>query len=416
MLTTADGRSLKAALAASHRKARWRAFMLVAPLLAFLLLTFLAPIAQMISKSVTNPEIAEAMPRTAKALGRWDGASDLPPEAVFAALREDMVEDAKLAKNDQSMGRAAGRINREIPGSKSAILGVMRKAEKMEPPYADAFVAANAKWADPELWSLMKRESRTITPAYYLLAVDMEYGSDGQIQSRAPEMQVYVGMFWRTAWMSMLITAICIVLAYPVAYMLATQPLRTANVLMILVLLPFWTSLLVRTSAWIVLLQREGVLNDLFVFFGFVSDEGRVRMIYNATGTIIAMVHILLPFMILPLFSVMKTIKPSYMRAAVSMGAHPFSAWWKVYFPLTLPGMAAGVLLVFILAIGYYITPALVGGESGIFISNLIAKNMQAGSAQLRLAAALATILLVAVLLLYWIFNKLVGVDKLKFG
>jgi len=182
------------------------------------------------------------------------------------------------------------------------------------------------------------------------------------------------------------------------------------------VLLPFWTSLLVRTSAWIVLLQQQGVINDLLVGAGIVGDDGRLRMIYNQIGTIVAMTHILLPFMILPLYSVMKTINPSYLRAARSLGANPLVAWFRVYFPLTLPGMAAGVMLVFILAIGYYITPALVGGETGIFISNMIADNMQGSSAQLRLAAALATILLVLVMIFYWLFNKMVGVERLKFG
>ena len=192
--------------------------------------------------------------------------------------------------------------------------------------------------------------------------------------------------------------------------------MRYSNLLMILVLLPFWTSLLVRTSAWIVLLQKEGVINDFLVSMSIVGPDDRLRMIYNQIGTIVAMTHILLPFMILPLYSVMKTINPSYLRAARSLGATPLVAWVRVYFPLTLPGMAAGVMLVFILAIGYYITPALVGGETGIFISNLIASNMQGSTSQLKLAAALATILLVLVMIFYWLFNRMVGVERLKFG
>jgi putative spermidine/putrescine transport system permease protein len=152
------------------------------------------------------------------------------------------------------------------------------------------------------------------------------------------------------------------------------------------------------------------------VWLGLIAEEGRLRMIYNSIGTIVAMSHILLPFMVLPLYSVMKTIPPSYLRAAKSLGAHPFRAWWRVYFPLTLPGLAAGVILVFILAIGYYITPALVGGETGTFISNSIADNMRGSSAALKLASALATILLVAVLIIYWAFNRLIGLDKLRFG
>jgi len=139
-------------------------------------------------------------------------------------------------------------------------------------------------------------------------------------------------------------------------------------------------------------------------------------MIYNQTGTIIAMVHILLPFMVLPLYSVMKTIPPSYMRAARSMGGSWAYSFRKIYLPQTLPGVAAGTLLVFILAIGYYITPALVGGqEDGLLISNLIAFHMQK-SLNWSLAAALGTLLLLVILVLYWLYNKFIGVDNLKFG
>ena len=187
------------------------------------------------------------------------------------------------------------------------------------------------------------------------------------------------------------------------------------RLLMIMVLLPFWTSLLVRTTAWIAILQTEGVINDLLIYFGVIDDSGRIQMIYNQTGTIIAMVHILLPFMILPLYSVMKTIQPTYMRAALSMGAKPFHAYRRVYLPQTIPGLAAGTLLVFILAIGYYITPALVGGQDGLLISNLIAYHIQK-SLNWSLGAALGTMLLVVVLLLYWVYNRLIGIDKLKFG
>ena len=215
--------------------------------------------------------------------------------------------------------------------------------------------------------------------------------------------------------MSLLITVICLLLAYPIAYLMATLPVRYSNLLIILVLLPFWTSLLVRTTSWIVLLQTEGVLNDILVWIGVIGDEGRIQMIYNMTGTIVAMVHILLPFMVLPLFSVMKTISPSYMRAAKSLGATPSRAFWTVYFPNTVPGIGAGSLLVFILAIGYYITPALVGGRTGQLISNFIAFHMQS-SLNWGLAAALGGLLLAGVLALYWLYNRVVGIDSMKFG
>ena len=197
--------------------------------------------------------------------------------------------------------------------------------------------------------------------------------------------------------------------------MLATLPLRYSNLLMILVLLPFWTSLLVRTTSWMVLLQSQGVVNDVAVAAGVVADENRLQMMYNQVGTIVAMTHILLPFMVLPLYSVMRTIPPSYVRAARSLGATSWTAFRRIYLPQTVPGIAAGALLVFILAVGYYITPALVGGSSGQLISNLIAFHMQK-SLNWSMAAALASLLLFGVLLLYWLYDRLVGIDNMKLG
>jgi len=410
-LTTADGKPLKESIRRAERRARIRALLLVTPLLAFLIITFIVPIVALMARSVYNPEVVEYLPKTAEALRTWDGES-VPGEEVFAAMAADMVKGLE----DRTIGRVARRVNRELPGTRSMMLGTARDVDEMQPPYKEAFIAEDDRWTNTEFWGILKRETRLITPSYYLLALDYEYTPSGEIQARPEIYQIYTDLFVRTAWMSLLITILCILLAYPVSYLLATLPLRYSNLLMILVLLPFWTSLLVRTSAWIVLLQQQGVINDFLVSAGFVGDDGRLRMIYNQTGTIVAMTHILLPFMILPLYSVMKTINPSYLRAARSLGANQFVAWFRVYFPLTLPGLAAGVMLVFILAIGYYITPALVGGETGIFISNLIASNMQGSTAQLKLAAALATILLVLVMIFYWLFNKLVGVERLKFG
>jgi putative spermidine/putrescine transport system permease protein len=207
----------------------------------------------------------------------------------------------------------------------------------------------------------------------------------------------------------------CILLGYPIAFLLATLPMRTSNVLMILVLLPFWTSLLVRTSAWKVLLQNQGVVNDFLVWIGIIADGSRLELINNVTGTVIAMTHILLPFMILPLYSVMKTIPPTYMRAAKSMGANDFMAFRRVYFPQSIPGIGAGSILVFILAIGYYITPEIVGGTKGVFISNRIAYHISS-SLNWGLGAALGAILLVVVLALYWLYDKFVGIDNVKLG
>jgi putative spermidine/putrescine transport system permease protein len=227
--------------------------------------------------------------------------------------------------------------------------------------------------------------------------------------------RIYGLLFKRTMFMSMVITGSCILLGYPIAYLLSNLPVRTANLLMILVLLPFWTSLLVRTSAWKIMLQQQGVINDTLVWLGLVADDARLVMINNQLGTIIAMTHILLPFMILPMYSVMSTIPPYYVRAAKSLGATNWTTFWRVYFPQSVPGIGAGSILVFILAIGYYITPAIVGGTTGTFISNRIAYHISS-SLNWGLAAALGTILLAAVLILYWAYDRIVGIDNVKLG
>lgn len=271
------------------------------------------------------------------------------------------------------------------------------------------------KWGEPQLWSVMRQASAPYTTNFYLAAVDRTRDGDGNIVRAAEQQRVYVMLFMRTLWLSLAITCTTFLLGFPIAHLLATLPSRKSNMLMILVLLPFWTSLLVRTTAWIALLQQQGIVNDILVWLGIIGSDQRLAMIFNKTGTIIAMTHILLPFMILPLYSVMRTINPSYARAARSLGATSWTTFRRIYFPQTLPGLGAGALLVFILAVGYYITPALVGGSSGQLISNMIAFHMT-NSLNWSLAAALAGMLLGGVLMLYWVYDRLVGIDNLKLG
>ncbi|NDH02899.1 MAG: ABC transporter permease, partial [Marivivens sp.] len=278
----------------------------------------------------------------------------------------------------------------------------------------EQFIDANDGWADPAVWATIKTYGGDYTSGYFLNSVDMQLSGEGVTQ-RPEDERIYITLFVRTIILSIVITGSCILLGYPIAFLLANLPLRSANVLMILVLLPFWTSLLVRTSAWKVLLQNQGVINDILVWLHVIADDNRLELINNATGTIIAMTHILLPFMILPLYSVMKTISPSYVRAAKSMGANDWTAFWRVYFPNSVPGIGAGSILVFILSIGYYITPELVGGTKGVFISNRIAYHISS-SLNWGLAAALGSILLILVLALYWLYDRIVGIDNVKLG
>jgi putative spermidine/putrescine transport system permease protein len=330
-------------------------------------------------------------------------------------MYEALVADLKTARADRTIGRAATRVNQELPGTRSLFTSTARKAKKLKPPFKESVIKANKKWGNIGVWQAMKITSQDLTPGFYATALDGRYTVDQGFVQQDENRQIYVKLFWRTMLISATVMGLCLLLGYPVAYLLATLPLRTSNLLMIMVLLPFWTSLLVRTTAWIAILQSQGVINDLMVFVGITADDARFSLIYNMTGTIIAMTHILLPFMILPLYSVMKTIPPSYMRAARSLGATPTMAFIKVYMPQTIPGIGAGGLLVFILAIGYYITPALVGGQDGQLISNMIAYHMQK-SLNWSLAAALGGILLAGVLVLYWAYDKIIGIDNMKLG
>ena len=412
-LTTADGTPLKVSFARALRRSRLKALGLVLPLFAFLAVTFLVPIGDMLFRSVENQLVGQVLHRTVAALRDWDPASEeLPGEPVFAALVADFVE----GRENRTIGRVGVRLNYERGGMSSLFRKTGRRARRIEaPPYREAMLAIDERWGSLDVWRLIERESAAYTASYYLAAADLRFTADGSIARQQEDRQIYLRLFGRTLWLSLVITVLCLVLGYPISYLMATLPVRTSNLLMIMVLLPFWTSLLVRTTCWIALLQQQGVINDLLVWTGILDEDNRLAMIHNRTGTIIAMTHILLPFMVLPLYSVMKTIPPSYMRAARSLGANPFTAFVRVYMPNTVAGVGAGSILVFIIAIGYYITPALVGGTSGTLISNFIAHHMQV-SLNWGLAAALGALLLAAVLALYVLYDKLVGIDNMKLG
>jgi putative spermidine/putrescine transport system permease protein len=411
VLTSADGTPLDVALAKATRRAKWRAFALVLPLLLFIVVTFAIPIAQMLQRSFHNDAFSANMPNVGKFFKDNPELVGVPDEAGFEALVQDLISTRKA----KTIGMVSTRVNYEVPGARSQFTKTARRAAKLEAPFKEALIDIDKDWDDPLLWNVMKRASNPYGASFYLAALDMKYDENGKIVRAEEKKRVYVNLFYRTLWLSALISVLCFVLAFPVAHLLATLPLRYSNLLMIFVLLPFWTSLLVRTTAWIALLQGQGVVNDVLVTTGVINDESRLEMMYNQTGTIIAMTHILLPFMVLPLYSVMKTIPPTYVRAARSLGASSWTAFWKVYFPQTMPGIGAGFLLVFILAVGYYITPALVGGSSGQLISNLIAFHMLK-SLNWSLAAALGGILLFIIIVLYWLYDKLIGIDNMKLG
>ena len=409
-ILTTDGIPLKVSLKRAERRNKIRALLLVLPLALFITVTFVIPIVSMLMRSVDDKQINTVIPKTFELYKQWD-QKELPSEEMYATIFNEIMTAEKW-----QIGKASTRMNYSKSGWKSLIKKSKRKFKKIEEgPYKEQMIAIDKKWADMEYWKALGQMVDPITFGYYLNAVDLKYDSNKKIVRQPEKRRIYNYTWYKTIKISVLVTLFCLILGYPIAHLLATLPLKLSNLLMIFVLLPFWTSLLVRTVSWIVILMQNGIFNNILVWAGIVSDDNRIQLIYNETGTLIAMTQILLPFMVLPLYSVMKTIPPSYMRAALNLGAQPMHAFYRIYMPQTVPGISAGGLLVFVLAIGYFITPELVGGSDGQLIGHWIAYHLKS-SLNWGLCSALGTILLVAMLVLYWVYNKIVGIENIKLG
>jgi putative spermidine/putrescine transport system permease protein len=409
-ILTTDGIPLKVSLKKAELRNKIRALLLVSPLLIFILLTFLVPIGDMLARSVDDRYINTVFPNTFEEYKKWD-KQDLPPEEVYKVMFFEIMEG-----KGYSIGKASTRMNYSKSGWKSLLKQSKRKFKKIkEGPYKEKMIATNKKWADPNYWKALGEMVDPLTMGYYLNAVDLRYDLNKEIIQQPKNRRIYNHIWYKTFKVSFLVTIFCLMLGYPIAYLLATLPLKYSNLLMICVLLPFWTSLLVRTVSWMIILQQKGVFNNLMVMAHLISDDNRWQLMYNQTGTIIVMTQILLPFMVLPLYSVMKTISPNYMRAALNLGASPLHAFYKVYMPNSVPGISAGGLLVFVIAIGYFITPELVGGKDGQMIGNWIGYHLKT-TLNWGLCAALGAILLAVMTVLYWAYNKIVGIENIRLG
>lgn len=378
------------------------AVLLIAPLAIFLLASFFTPIALLLVRGFTDHEVRDAWPATARALSEWDGTG-LPDSRVVTTFVEELAASSRKA----TLSAAANRLNHASPGWRTLLA---RTTDALPLPADVAPIAAltaiDARWGERETWATIKGASGKFTSFYLLASLDRHVDADGRLVRSPDEQAVFVDVFARTFWISATVAALCALLGYPLAYVLASLPDRIAHPLLVLVLLPFWTSVLVRTTAWMVLLQDRGLVNGVLLDLGLISEP--LQLIYNRTGVYIALTHVLLPYFVLPLYAVMKRIPPVTMRAALSLGATPMQAFWRVYFMQTLPGAAAGALMVFILALGYYITPALVGGPGDQMISYFIAFYTNQ-SLNWGMAAALSLLLLVTTLLLLVICGRVTG-------
>lgn len=374
-----------------HARLReWRSIAIASPLLLFLALAFLYPMGKMLWRAFDNHDASSGLVRTATALGAWNGSAALPSTA-FESLAADLEE----AKGNNRLNELASRLNLKVGGFRSLILvtaaALPRDLERIGPAEMQAI---DERWADLKFWRGLQDASSTVTLSRMLAVVDLERKPDASVGWVPPDRRVYLDYLLRTLWISLSVTTICVFTGYPMAHLMALSKMRRQKFLLSLILLSFWTSLLVRTAAWVILLQKEGILNSTMVALGLIDQP--VQLIFNRVGVYLAMTHVLLPFFVLPLYSVMKSIDPSYMRAAVSLGASPTRAFFSIYLPQTAPGVTAGALLVFVLANGFYITPALVGGPKDQMLSSLIA-DFAIGRANWGMASALAILLLICV-------------------
>ena len=409
--TTLDMSSLAARLGRVERRKRVRAMALTLPLLVFLALTFLVPLGALLVRAVENPEVADTLVHTGRALSGWDRKA-LPSDEAFKAL----VTDLNAIPETAQAGVLARRLNTEVSGARSLIMNTYRAkldiAAMNGPQVKEALLAQDPRWGElPYWWAIAKNSSRW-TPDYLLTSLDLKRDAQGDIVKVGPEEAAFSAILLRTFSISAVVTLVSILIGYPLAYWLSTLSARRANLMMILVLLPFWTSVLVRIAAWIVLLQTNGLVNRFLMFTGLTDSP--VPLLFNRLGVIIAMVHILLPFMILPLYSVMKSVPPNFVRAAVSLGSSPLAAFFRIYVPQTYPGIAAGGLLVFITSIGYYVTPALLGGAGDQMLSYYVAQYTNV-EVNWGMACALGSVLLVTTLALYAVYRRF-GKAELSLG
>lgn len=401
-----SGIAHKTGFRADRRRQTLISLCLVGPLVAFILFAFVLPLATMLFYAVNNPEVRKALPGTLEVLRSWDGVAPVPDRAF-----EALISDIKSGSEPSVLAEAGRRLNYEVTGFRSLLTKTVRSLRQTPVDNArQTLVALDDRWEDPVTWRVIQRNAGPLTSFYLLSAVDLRPGEEGGIRLAPPEERLFVATLLRTMTISAVVTLICVVLAYPIANAVVSIGGRFSAILLASVLLPFWTSLLVRTSAWIVILQKEGIVNRLLQGLGLTSMP--LELIFNRTGLYIAMVHILLPFMVLPLISVMKGISPSYVRASTSLGAGPLTTFLKVYFPMTLPGVGAGCLLTFIIAAGYYVTPTLVGGASDQMLSYFVAFYANT-TINWGMSAALGALLLGCILALYTLVGKLVGIGRI---
>ncbi|WP_051328642.1 ABC transporter permease [Geminicoccus roseus] len=353
---------------------------------AYLAFLYLVPLGSVAVLSVDNSAIHDSLPATAAAMDEAGPASD----AAAAALAQDLK-----AADRRSLGELARLLNLDAPGLRSLLIKTSRALDDIEVTGLADLRAIDPKWDEPVFWQALAENAAPLTLRHYATAIGLDRDPAGGWQFD-PNGAVYLHILLRTFWISLQVAVIACLVAYPLAYAIANgQPwLRAA--LLGAVLLSFWMSILVRSTAWVVLLQREGLINEALMALGLVREP--VQLIFNRLGTLLAMVHVLLPFAVLPLLNNMRQIPAQQRDAARSLGAGPVETFLRVYLPQTTRGILVGAGTVFILSLGFYITPALVGSPGdqllSYYIADFMLKQLNWG-----MASTLSVVLLASVLL-----------------
>lgn len=367
---------------------RERALTLAAltPALGFVLIFFVVPLCFVFAYSINGPGLGSYFPNYTIARGSG-------PQAEVAALGKDV---AQLKRSDQ-FELALRRVRSADRNLADALRGAQPRGD--DAPFDGSRLAAS----NSQFWSQFGDLMGRYTIRNYLAAVDMERRPDGSWGMVAANRRVYTSVLLNTFSISLVTAILSLLFGYPLAYWINSRSPRTQAVVLGLLLIPLWTSFLVRTYGWIIMLQTNGALN--WAVETLHLSDTPLYLMNTRVGLYIAMVHVLLPLLVFPLLSVMRTIPDDYVKAAMLHGATPFRAFWKAYLPLTYPGVMAGTVLVFVIALGYYITPALIGGPGETTISMLIAMNVNT-LLNWGMAGALSMIVLFITLVLFAIYGK----------
>lgn len=368
-------------------------FLLIVPFSIYILL-YVMPLGSVMVLSVDNGDLSSRFKIYSSQIGRDD------KDVRAAALLQDMA-----AMNAREQGETARMLNQEQSGFRSLFLNTSRKAASIEPTH-QGLIVVDKKWDDQVYWDTLDRNAERFTMRHFQKTTGLKTDLSGALTISEGD-DIYLRIMLRTLVISLQVMALTLLMGYPLAYAVANGSKRVGNIILMVILLSFWTSILVRTTAWVVLLQTHGLLNTALIWLGLITEP--LQLIFNRFGTLVAMTHVLLPFAIIPIMNVMRTIPKSQRDASLSLGAGKMETFLRVYFPQSLRGVIVGGGTVFILALGFYVAPALTGGPGdqmlSFYIADFIKKSLNWG-----MAAALSMLLLGSVVVLlsaYGVFRWL---------